>query len=49
MIQKSSENAKFYFKDINEIGIPEIDAKHKISVSNIKFKKRQASIWPHAA
>ncbi|WP_258032792.1 hypothetical protein [Campylobacter concisus] len=39
MIQKSSENAKFYFKDIDEIGIPEIDAKRRISVFNIKFKK----------
>jgi|GEM_PF-2813333 len=37
--KKGGKNAKFYFKDIDEIGIPEIDAKHKISVSNIKFKK----------
>ncbi len=38
-IQKGGKNAKFYFKDIDEIGIPEIDAKRKISVFNIKFKK----------
>ncbi|WP_459813157.1 hypothetical protein [Campylobacter concisus] len=38
-MQKGVKNAKFYFKDIDEIGIREIDTKRKISVSNIKFKK----------
>ncbi|WP_459898914.1 hypothetical protein [Campylobacter concisus] len=37
--KKGGKNAKFYFKDIDEIGIPEIDAKRRISVFNIKFKK----------
>ena len=37
--KKGGKNAKFYFKDIDEIGIPEIDAKRKISVLNVKFKK----------
>jgi len=39
LIQKGGKNAKFYFKDIDEIGIREIDAKRKISVLNVKFKK----------
>lgn len=37
--KKGGKNAKFYFKDIDEIGIREIDAKRKISVLNVKFKK----------
>ena len=36
---KSGKNAKFYFKDIKQISIREIDAKRKISVLNVKFKK----------
>ena len=39
LVQKGGKNAKFYFKDIEEIGIREIDAKRKISVLNVKFKK----------
>ncbi|WP_223154183.1 hypothetical protein [Campylobacter concisus] len=38
-MQKGGKKAKFYFKDIDEIGIPKIDAKRRISVFNIKFKK----------
>ena len=39
MIQKGGKNEKFYFKDIDEIGIPEIDAKRKIDVLNVRFKR----------
>lgn len=39
MIQKGGKNAKFYFKDIDEIGIREIDDKRKISVLNMRFKR----------
>ena len=39
MIQKGGKNAKFYFKDIDEIGIREIDDKRKIDVLNVRFKK----------
>ena len=38
-MQKGGKNAKFYFKDIDEIGIPEIDAKRKIDVLNVRFKR----------
>ena len=39
LVQKGAKNAKFYFKDIKQIGIREIDAKRKIDVLNVKFKK----------
>ena len=39
LVQKGGKNAKFYFKDIKQISIREIDAKRKISVLNVKFKK----------
>ena len=38
-IQKGGKNAKFYFKDIDEIGIREIDVKRKIDVLNVRFKR----------
>ena len=38
-IQKGGKNAKFYFKDIDEIGIREIDTKRKIDVLNVRFKR----------
>ncbi|WP_295141028.1 molybdate transport repressor [uncultured Campylobacter sp.] len=38
-IQKGGKSAKFYFKDIKQISIREIDAKRKIDVLNVKFKK----------
>ena len=39
LVQKGGKSAKFYFKDIKQISIREIDAKRKISVLNVKFKK----------
>ena len=39
LVQKGGKNAKFYFKDIKQISIREIDAKRKIDVLNVKFKK----------
>lgn len=38
-IQKGGKNAKFYFKDIEEIGVRMVDAKRKIDVLNVKFKR----------
>ena len=39
LVQKGGKSAKFYFKDIKQISIREIDAKRKIDVLNVKFKK----------
>ena len=39
LVQKGGKNAKFYFKDIKQISIREIDAKRKVDVLNVKFKK----------
>ena len=39
LVQKGGKNAKFYFKDIEEIGVRMVDAKRKIDVLNVKFKK----------
>ena len=39
LVQKGGKSAKFYFKDIKQISIREIDAKRKIDILNVKFKK----------
>jgi len=44
LVQKGGKNAKFYFKDIKQISIHEIDAKRKIDVLNVKFKKGEPNL-----
>ena len=39
LVQKGGKSAKFYFKDIKQISIREIDAKRKIDVLNVRFKR----------
>ena len=39
LVQKGGKNAKFYFKDIEEIGVRMVDAKRKIDVLNVRFKR----------
>ena len=39
LVQKSGKNAKFYFEDIEEIGVRMVDAKRKIDVLNVRFKR----------
>ena len=39
LVQKGGKNAKFYFKDIEEISVKTIDAKRKIDVLSVKFKR----------
>ena len=39
LLQKGGKNAKFYFKDIEEIGVRMVDAKRKIDVLNVRFKR----------
>ncbi|WP_169778606.1 molybdate transport repressor [Campylobacter curvus] len=38
-VQKGAKFAKFYFKDIEEISVKTIDAKRKIDVLSVKFKR----------
>ena len=39
LVQKGGKNSKFYFKDIEEIGVRMVDAKRKIDVLNVRFKR----------
>ena len=39
LVQKGGKNAKFYFKDIEEISVRTVDAKRKIDVLNVRFKR----------
>ena len=39
LVHKGGKNAKFYFKDIEEIGVRMVDAKRKIDVLNVRFKR----------
>lgn len=39
LVQKGGKSAKFYFKDIEEIGVRMVDVKRKIDVLNVRFKR----------
>ena len=41
LVQKGGKNAKFYFKDIDEIAIKSFGDKKKVETLSIKFKKNR--------